>query len=100
MVGVELRVTAVRSRPVQIQAVKAVDLLRRCTAVHLHGGLLITIVASNIKCADRRAWHLSDRGPGIPAARNVLQQILVKTSSMSDCFVSRLPVRLPPSRLA
>ena len=78
VVGIELRVTAIGSRPVQIQAVKAIDLLRRSAAMYLHGGLLITVVAGDVEGAERRARHLRDRGPGVAAARNVLQQILVK----------------------
>ena len=73
MVGVELRITAIRAGPVQIQAVIAIDLLRGRAAMDLHGGLLIAIVARDIECAQRGPRHLRHGGPGVATARNFLQ---------------------------
>src|SRR5690242_11286660 len=80
MIRVELGVTAVGTGPIQIQAVVAVDLLGLSTAVNLHGGLLVAVVASYIERAGCDARHLRDSGPWIAAARNVLKQVLVKRS--------------------
>src|SRR5690242_3232410 len=78
VIGVELRVTAIGSWPVQIQAVVTIDLLGLRAPMNLHGRLLITVVASHVERAGRDAGHLRDGGPGIPSTWNVLQQVLVE----------------------
>ena len=78
MIGVELGVTSIEPRPIQIQAIETVDLLSRRAAMHLHQGLLVAVVPGDIKGGGRGARHLLNGGPGIAAARYVLQQRLVK----------------------
>src|SRR5258705_10292244 len=78
VVGKDVLYAAVRSGPVQVQAVIAIDLLRRRAAVYLHGGLLITIVACNVECAQRRPRHLRYGRPWVAPAGDFLQEVLVK----------------------
>ncbi len=78
MIGVELRVPTARAGPIQIQTIKAVDLLGLSAAVHLHGGLLVAVVAGNVKGTGSNARHLRHRGPRVAAAGDFLQQRLVK----------------------
>ena len=73
MIGVELCITAVRTGPIEVQTVIAVNLLCLGAPVHLHGRLLVAVVACDVECADRRARHLGDRRPGVASARNLLQ---------------------------
>ena len=78
VVGIKLCVTAVCARPVQVQTVIAINLLCLRASMDLHGGLLVAVIASDIERAGGNPRHLRNGGPGIAAARNVLQQRLVE----------------------
>ncbi len=58
--GVELGVTSIEAGPIQIQTIEAVNLLCRGAAMHLHDGLLVAIVAGDIKGTGRDTRHLLD----------------------------------------
>ncbi len=78
MIGIELRVPAISTGPVQVQTIEAVNLLCRGASMDLHGGLLVAIVPGNIEGAYRSSRHLRHGRPRVASARNVLQQGLVK----------------------
>src|SRR5437588_9873496 len=80
MICVELGITSVGSRPVQVEAVETEHLLPRRAPMHLHGGLLHALIATNIKPVQSCPGHLCHCGPRIAAAGNILQYRLVKPS--------------------
>src|SRR5438034_47492 len=78
VIGIKLSVAAARPRPVQIEAVEAVNLFCLGASMDLHRGLLVAVVAGYIEGARCYPGHLRGGGPRVAPARNVLQQGLVK----------------------
>ena len=84
VIRVELGKAAIRAGPIQVETIETEDLLSWCTAVHLHGGLLVALVSADVNRAHRGAGHLRDRRPGVAAAGDLLKQLLVERGGFLD----------------